>query len=346
MTIEKERHLKNMLMTIKKRSRSLDDYLKDFKSICDTLAAIKQPVLDHDKVFQFGRVLGPTYDNFQITMLTKPPYPSFTQFVQALQSFEQDQIAKKDEEKAFLEHAQAFFGQRGRGQNNRGGHENFNSRGKGFAPASRSNSRCPLFCQIRFDYSYQFEEIPQALATLSTNDQNDPSFYVDFGATSHMTNDSSKLSYIKPYNGNDVIYVGDGNIFPICEVNINTENGQLNLKDVLVVSDLKKNLLSIGKLTQDNLCTVEFTSTDFVVEDQKQSMIAKGRKRGQLYALNDTSQEVLSAIRKVLSNDTQYHKLYKRHLVTTRNSHRARDNRRDVAIDTNYPECRSKPRKA
>ncbi|EOY31996.1 Uncharacterized protein TCM_039391 [Theobroma cacao] len=32
--------------------------------------------------------------------------------------------------------------------------------------------------------------------------------------------------------------------------------------------------------------------------------------------------------------------------VTTRNSHRARDNRRDVPISTHYPECRSKPRKA
>ncbi|EOY26360.1 Uncharacterized protein TCM_027864 [Theobroma cacao] len=30
-------------------------------------------------------------------------------------------------------------------------------------------------------------------------------------------------------------------------------------------------------------------------------------------------------------------------LVTTRNSHRARDNRRNVPISTYYPECRSKP---
>ncbi|EOX94662.1 Uncharacterized protein TCM_004281 [Theobroma cacao] len=32
--------------------------------------------------------------------------------------------------------------------------------------------------------------------------------------------------------------------------------------------------------------------------------------------------------------------------VTTRNSHRARDNRRDVSIDIHYPECQPKPRKA
>ncbi|EOY13736.1 Uncharacterized protein TCM_032381 [Theobroma cacao] len=32
--------------------------------------------------------------------------------------------------------------------------------------------------------------------------------------------------------------------------------------------------------------------------------------------------------------------------VTTRNSHRARDNRREVPIGTHYPECRSEPYKA
>ena len=38
-------------MTIKKGSRSLEEYLRDFKSIYDNLAAIKQPVSDLDKVF-------------------------------------------------------------------------------------------------------------------------------------------------------------------------------------------------------------------------------------------------------------------------------------------------------
>ncbi|TXG67687.1 hypothetical protein EZV62_008962 [Acer yangbiense] len=53
-TIEKEGHLKGMLMTIQKGSRSLEDYLRDFKSICDNLAAIKKPVPDLDMVFQFA----------------------------------------------------------------------------------------------------------------------------------------------------------------------------------------------------------------------------------------------------------------------------------------------------
>ncbi|KAF2322319.1 hypothetical protein GH714_011220 [Hevea brasiliensis] len=140
-TIEKERNLKNMLMTIKKGSRSLEEYLRDFKSISDNLAAIKSPVSDQDKVFQFALGLGPRYENFRIAMLTKPPYPSFSQFLLALQGHEQSLNARKEEEKFFVEHAQAYFGQHGRGRNGRNGKAHFNSRGKGFTPASRYNSQ-------------------------------------------------------------------------------------------------------------------------------------------------------------------------------------------------------------
>ena len=61
----------------------------------------------------------------------------------------------------------------------------------------------------RFDYSYQSEDLSQALVAFAINDQNDRSFYVDSWATSHMTNDTSKLSSIKSYDESDVIYVRD-----------------------------------------------------------------------------------------------------------------------------------------
>ncbi|KAF7827659.1 Retrovirus-related Pol polyprotein from transposon RE1 [Senna tora] len=70
-TVEKARWLKNMFMTIKKGSRSLEEYLREFKSICDNLAAIKESVSDQDKVFQFAHGLGPRYESFRVAMLTK-----------------------------------------------------------------------------------------------------------------------------------------------------------------------------------------------------------------------------------------------------------------------------------
>ena len=190
-------------------------------------------------------------------------------------------------------------------------------------PQQRSNDNGKIVCQIcgkmnhlaidcwyRFDYSYQSEEFPQALAALSFNDTNDHSFYVDSGATSHMTNDPGKLSSIKPYKGNDMIYVGDGNSLPISHIgdaHVSTKEGNFKLNNVLVVPELKKNLLSVGKFTSDNSCIFEFTSSGFVVKDRNQRTIARGHKKGQLYALDGIFHEAFSAIRKGGSTSSVWH---------------------------------------
>ncbi|KAF2294273.1 hypothetical protein GH714_008816 [Hevea brasiliensis] len=207
--IEKERNLKIMLMTIKKESRSLEEYLKDFKSIYDNLVAIKSPVSNQDKVFQFAHGLGPSC-----------------------------------------------------GRNGRNGKAYFNSQGKGFTPGGRYNSQNgQQSTQNIRNYSKQSkiikeqqhfseqnnegkEDFPQALVALTLDNSNNQSFIVDSGATSHMIKDLGNLSFIKPYDGNDVIYVGNGNSVPIThtgDVLITTDNGKLKLKDVLVLPDLKKN---------------------------------------------------------------------------------------------------------
>ncbi|KAL5738660.1 hypothetical protein ACOSP7_031421 [Xanthoceras sorbifolium] len=108
-TIEKESNLKRLLMGIKKGSRSIDEYLKDFKNICDNLAAIQKPVSDIDKVLQFASGLGNQYMDFRTAMLSKPPLPSFQQFLLALQGHEQTLLSNHEEEKRSIEHAQAFF---------------------------------------------------------------------------------------------------------------------------------------------------------------------------------------------------------------------------------------------
>ncbi|KAL5787543.1 hypothetical protein ACOSP7_004492 [Xanthoceras sorbifolium] len=79
-TVEKEGFFKYMLMSLSKWSRTLDEYLKEFKSIFDNLAAIKKPISDRDKVLQFAHGLGSKYIDFRTAMLTKPHYHSFSQF--------------------------------------------------------------------------------------------------------------------------------------------------------------------------------------------------------------------------------------------------------------------------
>ena len=55
---EREKNLKNMLMTLKKRSLFFEEYLRDFKNICDNLVVVKKPISNQDKVFQLAHGLG------------------------------------------------------------------------------------------------------------------------------------------------------------------------------------------------------------------------------------------------------------------------------------------------
>lgn len=66
----------------------------------------------------------------------------------------------------------------------------------------------------RFDYTYQLEDVPRVLVALTLHDQPEDAFYIDYGATTHMTNDAGKLTTISPYQ-QDMIYVGNGEALPI-----------------------------------------------------------------------------------------------------------------------------------
>lgn len=147
-----------MLVVLKKLMLSLDEYLRKFKGICDNLVAINQPMLDLDKVFQLAHGLGLKDENFRLVMLTKLPFPSFNEFVLAFQGHEQSLEASKEEEKHYVDDAQAFFGQCGRGHNNRGG-RNFNSRECGFTSAESHGNYSSLNGSSRRSFGNSFKKL-------------------------------------------------------------------------------------------------------------------------------------------------------------------------------------------
>lgn len=72
----------------KKGSQSLVDYLKTFKTIFDGLVAIQKPVDEDDRVVYLSQGLGPKYETLVTSMVSKPPFPTYAQFVTALQSYD------------------------------------------------------------------------------------------------------------------------------------------------------------------------------------------------------------------------------------------------------------------
>ena len=136
--------------------------------------------------------------------------------------------------------------------------------------------------------------------------------YADSGATTHILNNPGKVSKLKTYKGGDLLYVGNGDSLDITHIgegDIYTENGKLKLKNVLIVPDIKKNLLSIGQLTQDNACNIIFSTNNFVVKDLQGKVIVKGIKKGGLYALDERKNEVFAAFTNKASNAIWHQRL-------------------------------------
>ncbi|GKU93013.1 hypothetical protein SLEP1_g6653 [Rubroshorea leprosula] len=153
-----------------------------------------------------------------------------------------------------------------------------------------------LKCWYRFDHAYQSEELPQALAALTMMEDKDPNVYIDSGATNHMTADPGKLYIKRPYHGNQRVFTGDGTPLQISHTG-NSSIGPLKLNDILVVPNLKKNLISVSKFTDDNPCIFELSSNGCVIKDQvTQAVLAKGTRKGQLYALEEGEKFALAAI--------------------------------------------------
>ncbi|KAK9209418.1 hypothetical protein WN944_001784 [Citrus x changshan-huyou] len=184
----------------------------------------------------------------------------------------------------------------------------------------KHNSKSGIICQIcgktnhsaavcrhRYDYFTPEEETQQALAAMNLQDENDPQLYVDSGATAHMVNSTGKLKKFIPYGGSDKIFVGNGQSLHISHIG-DTTHGKLNLKDILVVPKLKKNLLSVSKLVDDINCSVEFNSLGFVVKSKENQVLAQGTRHGDLYGLNEGGNLAFQTIRRNSENQDLWHK--------------------------------------
>ncbi len=85
--------------------------------------------------------------------------------------------------------------------------------------------------------------------------------------------------------------VGDGLRLPIYHIGnttLDSSQGKLEFQNVLVVLDIKKNLISVSKLTKDLSCAIEFISSGFKIKDRITGLIlATGHRQGGLYALHE-----------------------------------------------------------
>ena len=168
-----------------------------------------------------------------------------------------------------------------------------------------------LKCWHRFDNSYQDDHVPQALAALHLNTPTEGQWVPDTGSTTHITDDPSILSKLQSYVGSDSVMVGNGSELPITHTghaNIFSPGSSLTLNNVLVVPDIKKNLLSVSQLTSDYPCYFQFDDHGFVIKDLRtHKVLASGSKEAGLYVLRHAPVQVFFSNRFRVVDSTIWH---------------------------------------
>ena len=95
--------------------------------------------------------------------------------------------------------------------------------------------------------------------------------YPDSGATHHLTVDLANLNVrANEYQGSNQIRIGNGlglSVKHISSTKLSTPTSSFILHDVLHVSHITKNLISVHKFTTDSNTSIEFHPTYFIVKD-------------------------------------------------------------------------------
>ena len=120
-------------------------------------------------------------------------------------------------------------------------------------------------------------------------------WFLDIGATDHIIGNPGNLHSLTPYTGSEGVMVGNGDVLQITHIgqaNIKFGHDSLQLNDVLLVPDIKKDLISVSKLTFDLPLKFEFYGDGSVIKDRsKNRIIARGTKKDGLYALAGESKD-------------------------------------------------------
>lgn len=138
-----------------------------------------------------------------------------------------------------------------------------------------------------------------SMAVQQPSQTQDNNYYMDTGASSHMSFNQGNLLSLKPCGKSKVIMVGNGALLPVSCIG-NTflpfSQKQLALKNVLVSDKMVKNLISVRRFTVDNWVSVEFDPFGFSIKDLNTGhLLHRSDSDGDLYPVLQSSQPSVSS---------------------------------------------------
>nr|GEU85993.1 ribonuclease H-like domain-containing protein [Tanacetum cinerariifolium] len=132
--------------------------------------------------------------------------------------------------------------------------------------------------------------LPSAFSTMANRD---PTWNMDTGASSHLNSHTSNLNIVYNKCLYPSVCVGDGKFIPVTNTGhsiLPTLNHPLHLHNVLVTSNIIKNLISVRQFIRDNNCTVEFDAFGFSVKDfLTRHILLRCDSSGDLYPVTSPS---------------------------------------------------------
>ncbi|XP_071685491.1 uncharacterized protein [Lolium perenne] len=240
--------LRTQLGNTKKKEKSMSEYFHFMKNLADTMASIGYPIGEEETASYILAGLGERYDSL-VTSITVSDNLTLDDLYAHLVSYETrtgPAPASPVQEFSYsgnnaMRGGRGFGrGGRGRGRGHPGGQGGRNGgyrgdggcgdgagRGNG-GGRGREKSTCQicgtyghdaLRCYSRFDHNIQpmTRSTAHASAPSSSNSEYysvDPNWYMDSGATDHMTADLERLTTHDRYKGNDQVHVANGSDSP------------------------------------------------------------------------------------------------------------------------------------
>ena len=157
------------------------------------------------------------------------------------------------------------------------------------------------------------DECGELLLEGMNDPHNDCMWYLDTGASSHMTGKKTFFHYIdenmkgrvKFGVGSRIPYVGKGNI------SVTLKNGKILLiQNVLYLPDLKTNILSLGKL-DDQGCKTSLRNGFLTIHDRAGRFLTKTKKTsGNMYKMKIDINERCNLIKEEASEAWLWHKRF------------------------------------
>jgi histone deacetylase 1/2 len=281
-----------------KGASTIGEYFAKIKSLADEMAAAGRRLEDEEIISYLLNGLDADYDSVATPVANRVEPISVSELFTQLVAHEQRLDLRNGGSSSTANMAAKGGRNGGNGGNNSsrgggghcGGGRNNGGRGNrdgfGRGSGSRSNFQAGLFCQVcgkeghlAFRYFKRFDRDftgpPQKSASSATTQSYgvDTNWYMDTGATDHITSELEKLTSHDKYHGGDQVHTPSGLGMEIQHIGhgvLRSPFNDLHLKNVLHVPSANKDLLSVNRLARDNhVFFLSFTRITFVLRSRR-----------------------------------------------------------------------------